>query len=388
MTYIQKVFRAGILLTVFFSAGAQRAFADGVSDTFTQTNLVSDIPGIAANTDPQLVNPWGVSFSPTSPFWVSDNGAGVSTLYDGTGAKQGLVVTVPGPLVNMPSAPTGQVFNPNPGDFLGSHFIFATEDGTISAWSSGTTATVEASPSAIYKGLALATNGGNSFLYAANFLTGTIDVFDNKFHQATLSGGFIDPNLPAGYAPFNVQNINGKLYVTYALRNGKDDLAGAGHGFLDVFSTDGVFLQRLISQGQLNSPWGLTLAPSGFGKFGGDLLVGNFGDGTINAFDPSTGAFLGKLDGTNGMPLVNLGLWALKFGNGFQAGGANELFFTAGIPGDGEVEDHGLFGKIDSTTSTPEPGIFTLLVGGMLFISLASIRKKAITGLNLFGQSA
>jgi uncharacterized protein (TIGR03118 family) len=233
---------------------------------------------------------------------------------------------------------------------------------------------------AIYKGLALGSNGGNALLYATNFLTGKVDVFDNKFSPTTLAGGFVDPNLPAGYAPFNIQNVNGKLYVTYALQDAThhDDVAGAGHGFVDVFSTNGVLLKRLISNGPLNSPWGIAVAPSGFGKFGGDLLIGNFGDGTINAFDPSTGAFLGKLDGSNGMPLVNQGLWDLSFGNGSQGSSTSDLFFTAGIPGNGNIEDHGLFGKIGETSAqTPEPGILYLALAGMAVCGLIRRRHRA-----------
>ena len=366
--------------TVLVAASAQRTLADGLPDSFTQTNLVSDIPGLAATTDPQLVNPWGVSFGPATPFWVSDNGTGLATIYNGNGVKQGLVVTIPPPLGGVsPAAPTGQVFNPNPSDFGGSHFIFATEDGTISAWSSGTSAALQVTSTAVYKGLALGTNGGNTLLYATNFLTGKVDVFDNKFSPTTLAGGFVDPNLPAGYAPFNIQNINGKLYVTYALQDAThhDDIAGAGHGFVDVFSTNGVLLQRLISNGPLNSPWGIAVAPSGFGKFGGDLLIGNFGDGTINAFDASTGAFLGKLDGSNGMPLINQGLWDLSFGNGAHGSSTSDLFFTAGIPGNGNIEDHGLFGKIDETSvQTPEPGILYLALAGMALRGLISNSRR------------
>ena len=370
-----------ILLTgaslILLGASAQPAFADDLNN-FTQINLVSDIPGVAAVTDPNLANPWGVSFSPSSPFWVSDNKTGLATLYDGSGAIQGLVVTIPPPAGGAPpSAPTGQVFNGNPADFGGSHFIFATEDGTIAAWTSGTSAALEATtPGAVYKGLALGASGNSTFLYATNFNSGNVDVFNSAFAPTTVSGGFKDPNLPAGYAPFNIENINGQLYVTYALQDASkhDDVSGAGHGFVDIFDTNGNLLKRLVSSGALNSPWGMAVAPKGFGGFGGDLLVGNFGDGTINVFD-SAGNLLATLDGPNGKPLVNEGLWDLTFGNGGKAGSASDLFFTAGIPGDGSVEDHGLFGSI---VQTPEPATLTLLGSGLLALFTAARRRRSI----------
>jgi uncharacterized protein (TIGR03118 family) len=360
---------------VLMVASSQLVLADG-ANSFTQTNLVSDIPGIAKTTDPNLVNPWGVSFSASSPFWISDNKTGLVTLYNGAGDIIPLVVTVPTPGA-PPSAPTGQVFNGNASNFGGSHFIFATEDGTISAWSGGTSATlyVDNSPAgSVYKGLAMASFNGNSYLYATDFHNGTINVFDSAFMPHSFgAGSFTDPNLPSGYAPFNIETINGQLYVTYAKQDGAkhDDVSGPGNGLVDVFSLDGVLQTRLITNGALNSPWGMTLAPSSFGSFGGDLLVGNFGDGTINAFDPFTGNFIGQLDGTNGLPLVNLGLWDLTFGNGGNGGSRSDLYFTAGIPGPGKVEDHGLFGSI---APTPEPGTLALIGSGML--GLIAYRRR------------
>jgi uncharacterized protein (TIGR03118 family) len=355
---------------LFLCASAQRAQADG-ANSFTQTNLVSDIPGMAKATDPDLVNPWGVSFSSASPFWVSDNGTGLATLYNGAGVKQGLIVTVPPP----GAAPTGQVFNSS-SSFNGDFFIFATEGGTITGWRGalGTTAeTLSPGTGGVYKGLAIATIPNGTYLYATDFHNNSITVFPGT-GAPSLSGTFTDPNLPAGYAPFNIQTIGGKLYVTYAVQDAAkhDDVSGPGHGIVDVFDLQGNFLQRLISNGPLNSPWGMTIAPTGFGSFGNDLLVGNFGDGTINAFDPSTGNFLGQLDGANGMPLVNLGLWDLTFGNGGNGGSKSDLFFTAGIPGDGMVEDHGLFGSI---VPTPEPGTFALLGCG-LFALIKTVRRR------------
>ena len=338
------------------------------TNSFSQHNLVSDIPGLADFTDPDLANPWGISFSATSPFWVSDNHTGLATLYNTNGVKQGLVVTIPPPLGQQgPAAPTGQVFNPNAANFQGARFIFAGEDGVISAWSGGTTAVlkVDNSPSdSIYKGLAMGSNASGAFLYAADFHNNKVDVFDSNFASTNLPGSFTDPNLPAGYAPFNISVSGTRVYVTYALQDadGEDDVAGPGHGFLDVFDTDGNFIQRLVSMGTLNSPWGMAWAPSGFGPFSGDLLVGNFGDGTINVFDPVTGTWIAQLDGPNGKPITNLGLWAIAFGNGGNGGKQNYLYFTAGIPGPDSLEDHGLFGSV---SPVPEPGTLALLGSGL-----------------------
>ena len=362
---------------------------------YVQQNLVSDLPGFASVTDPNLVNPWGMSSSSTSPIWVSDNGAGVSTLYNGAGQPLSLVVTIAPPAGGTSAAPTGQVFNGNTSDFFltpgtpgtnAARFIFATEDGTISGWNPAANATNSilkvdnSASSAVYKGLALASNGGQQFLYAANFRAGTIDVFDSGFNPTTLGGHFTDPNIPAGFAPFNIQNIGGKLYVTYAMQDAAkhDDVAGPGNGFVDVFDTNGNFLERLVSNGPLNSPWGLALAPGNFGQFSNDLLVGNFGDGTIHAFDPTTGLLLGQLDDTDGSPITIEGLWGLLFGNGGTGGATDELFFTAGIPGPDMIEDHGLFG--DLTTAVPEPGSLSLLltigVAGLIQLSRRRFRGR------------
>jgi uncharacterized protein (TIGR03118 family) len=318
---------------------------------YAQVNLVSDIPLVAASTDSHLVNPWGMASSPTSPIWVSDNGTGVATLYNGAGTAQALVVSIPPPSGGTPpSTPTGVVFNPT-NDFSGDRFLFATEDGTIAGWrgSLGTNAelVVDNSSGAVYKGLALGNNGTANHLYATNFHAATVDVFDANFAQVTLGGNFVDPNLPAGFAPFGIQNIGGILVVTYARQdvNKHDDVPGPGNGYVDEFDMDGNLLKRLVSAGVLNSPWGLAMAPAGFGDLSGDLLVGNFGDGRINAFDASTGAFLDTLNDSVGNPIIVQGLWALLFGNGGNGGAQTELFFSAGIPGSGSIEDHGLFGK-------------------------------------------
>ena len=317
---------------------------------YKQHNLVSDGAVSADLTDPDLVNAWGLVASATSPWWVADNGTGKSTLYNGnTGAKLGLVVSVPG-------APTGIVFNGTSGFVIPLHgtarFIFASEDGTISAWSGGTQAFVVADNSAsgaVYKGLAIGRVGTDSFIYASNFHAGTVDVFDSTFASVTVPGAFHDPTIPAGYAPFGIQNLGGTIFVTYALQDptAHDDVAGEGHGFVNAFDTAGNLLRRVASRGALNSPWGLAQAPANFGKFSGDLLVGNFGDGRIHAFNPGAGIGeyedRGPLHSTHGRPIEIDGLWALAFGNGANAGPVNTLFFTAGP----FEEGHGLFGRLD-----------------------------------------
>jgi uncharacterized protein (TIGR03118 family) len=344
---------------------AHSALAQG----YTATRLVSDIPGVAQFTDPNLVNPWGMAYSATGPWWLSDNHSGAATLYNGLGQAQPLVVTVPPPVGgNPPASPTGQVFNGGTG-FGAERFIFATEDGTVSGWKGtyGATAQLHVDNSAgaaVYKGLAIGNNGAGDYLYAANFNSGVVDVFDSSYNPASLPGAFIDPSLPSGFAPFNIQNLGGMLYVTYAQQDptGHDDVAGPGHGYLNRFDLNGNLLQRLVTGGDLNSPWGLAYAPSSFGQFGNDLLVGNFGDGRINAFDPVSLSFLGALPDAQGNPLQIDGLWGLAFGNGGQAGPTNSLYFSAGIPGDGRLEDHGLFGKIDPV---PEPTSRALLAMGL-----------------------
>jgi uncharacterized protein (TIGR03118 family) len=341
---------------------------------YTQNNLVSDLPGVATFLDPNLFNPWGLASSTGSPIWVSNNGSGTSTLYNGSGqafpVNNPLVVTIP-PVPG--SAPTGVVFNTaGSASFDGAAFIFATEGGTIAAWkgANGTSAVQEAATNfAVYKGLAIGNNGIEDLLYATNFRAGTVDVFNGSFAPASTlpAGAFIDPNLPKGYAPFGIQNLGGQIFVTYAQQDAAkhDDVAGPGHGFVDVFTMNGVLVGRLISNGPLNSPWGLALAPSNFGPFSNDLLVGNFGDGRINVFDVTTGAFLGELD-SNGNPIAIEGLWGLRFGNGGNGGAMNQLFFSAGIPGpNGNIEDHGLFGDI---SAVPEPSTW-----GMMLIGFAGL---------------
>jgi uncharacterized protein (TIGR03118 family) len=340
--------RLGVLVATAALAltGASVAQANGDhANVYKQRNLVSDIPGVARITDPNLVNPWGMSAGPATPVWVSDNGTDVSTLYRGA-IHHSIPMIVP-LVVGIPGgAPTGTVFNPTKGFMVGDApalFIFDSEAGQITAWNSGTEAQSMATvPEASYKGLAIASKGNASFLYAANFHTGAIDVFDQSFALVTRPGSFVDPKLPAGFAPFNVQELAGRIVVSYAKQGPTgDDVAGPGNGYVDVFDTSGHLLRRLISQGELNSPWGLVLAPRHFGAFSGDLLVGNFGDGKINAYNPRTGRFEGKLTNRDGNAIEINGLWALRFGNGV-IGTPQTLLFTAGIAD----EDHGLFGEI------------------------------------------
>ena len=337
---------------------------------YQQTNLVSDLPGVARVTDPHLVNSWGIVHSATSPFWISDNGTGVSTLYNGAGTPfppaAPLVVTIPPPggsPAGTTAAPTGVVFNGTAGFRVSNGtmsgvalFIFSTEDGTISGWSPAVDLhnailavdKSQASPDAVYKGLAIGSNASGTFLYATNFRAGTVDVFNSQFHQVSLAGSFSDPNLLPGYAPFGIANLGGNLYVTYALQNAAkhDDVAGPAHGFVDIYDTNGNLIQRLVTRGRLNSPWGLAMAPATFGRFRNDLLVGNFGDGRVNAVDPATGDFLGQLRDANNTPITIDGLWGLDFGNDANAGPKTTLFFTAGINGEAD----GLFGSLVSVS--------------------------------------
>jgi uncharacterized protein (TIGR03118 family) len=329
---------------------------------FAQTNLASN------QTDANLVNPWAIAASATSPFWLGANGSGTSVLYNGAGVKQGLTVTIPGD-----GSVTGVVFSNIAGNFNGNTFLFASEDGTVSGWRGALGVTAETlqlgSPANVYTGLADANINGNGYAYAANFRAGTIDVLKGNGGAPNPAGNFTDPNLPAGYAPFNVTKIGGSLYVTYALQDGskKDDVSGAGHGFVDKYDLNGNFVARLITGGLLNSPWGLALAPAGFGDVGGALLVGNFGDGHINAYNPVTGAFIETLTDANGNPLAIDGLWGLSFGNGSGSGPAGTLYFTAG-PGD---ESQGLFGRLEAV---PEPG--TWLLSGFSLLALALYRTR------------
>ena len=360
--------------------GALLATSSASAQQFDITNLVTDDQ--AANhaqiTDPGLLNAWGMSYGPTSPFWVSSNGAGTSTLYQvdpltHATTKLGLTVTVPG----GPEGVTGQVFNSAAasGAFNGNLFLFGSTDGSVSGWraSLGTTAETLAGPTAgaAYTGTAFGSVGSHSYLYTANFAAGTIDVYKGSAAAPGITGTFSDPNLPTGYAPFNIQNLGNQLYVAYAKRGADgDEEKGAGFGFVDVFNLQGHLLARVASGGSLNAPWGLAVAPSSFGALAGDVLVGNFGDGRINVYDPHTHSFVGQVQGTNGQPLAIDGLWAIAPGNDTKAGSSALLYFTAG-PDD---EKHGLFGVL--TAAVPEPSTYVLLLGGLVAIGL----RRSIVG--------
>ncbi len=345
---------AAALLTL---APAAQAHSAGHQRTaYSQTNLVSDLPGLATLTDPNLVNAWGMVAGPTTPMWVANNGTDTSTLYNG--AVNGSPPAVVPLVVNVPGAPTGIVFNTEPGFTVSAggvsapaRFIFATESGTILGWApnvplNGNAQVTATVPDAIYKGLATATTDSGTFLYAANFHDNRIDVFNSSFSLVHLSGSFHDRHLPRGFAPFNIQALDGKLYVSYAKQDDErsDEIAGRRLGFVDVFDTSGHLLRRLVTRGQLDAPWGLAIAPDGFGQFSGDLLVGNFGDGRINAYD-LRGHFRGTLRDERRRPIEIDGLWALRFGNGV-AGSPTTLLFSAGI----QDEEHGLFGSIEAIT--------------------------------------
>ena len=339
---------------------------------FSVTNLVTDDPTAnpAPITDAKLLNAWGISYAPDGAFWVSDNHTGKTTVYGidpGTGvaSNTGLYVFIPGD-----GSVTGQAFNPTL-QFNGDYFLFASEDGTISGWRPmiGLHAEVlqAASASNVYKGLALATIDGAAYLYAANFRAGAIDVLKGSPAAPDLAGSFVDPDLPSGYAPFDVANLGDRLYVSYAVQDADkmDDVAGTGNGIVDEFDLQGHLVRRLATGGTLDSPWGLAIAPSSFDTFSGTLLVGNFADGTINGFDLGTGSFVGQLTGVNGQPIAIDGLWGLIPGNGGSGGSTDSLYFAAG-PG---AEMHGLFGVI---APVPEP------TGALL--ELASVASLALIG--------
>lgn len=398
MSRVQRLVGLGALLV----ATLLGTTASGGSPAYVETDLVvnklvdgvptltdsNGIVHVAQFFDPNLVNPWGVGESMTSPFWVSDNGSSQSTLYNTAGTPQALVVAIPAPgdPLGASGAPTGLVFNIGGGS-LGNFkisgfnsagdptsapaaFLFSAEDGTILGWNPGVNPpgtpaatlgkhaiiALDNSPfGAIYKGLAIAqdSESGDFFLYTTNFGAGTVEVYDGMFQPASglPSNAFVDPNLPKGYAPFNIVPItmggSTRLFVTYALKEegGNDDVAGQGHGIVDTYDLQGHLLARFAQHGQLDSPWGVALAPAGFGEFAGDVLIGNFGDGHINAFDPATGGFRGKLKDAHGQAVVIDGLWSILFGNGGNGGDPGTLYFTAG-PND---ESDGIFGKL-----TPE----------------------------------
>jgi uncharacterized protein (TIGR03118 family) len=348
------------LIAVVSICMAYTVRADNDDFAYKQTNLVSDGAVPALTIDPQLKNPWGIAAIPGAPFWIADNGTGLSTLYNGLGGIVPLTVTIPPPggsPTGTTATPTGMVWNPNGQLFLvapqlAALFIFATEDGTLSAWNPTVNlhnAVLEVDNSdggngAVYKGLALATNATGVFLYATNFRAGTIDVFDSNFKPAKLSGSFWDPRIPAGYAPFGIALIDGNLFVTYALQDAAkhDDQKGPGRGFVNVFDTNGHLISRFASRGALNSPWGIARAPLNFGPASSRILIGNFGDGRINSFN-SEGEFRGPLHDSAGHSIKIDGLWAIVFGTE-AATDPNTLYFTAGT----NDEADGLFGSLQA----------------------------------------
>src|ERR1700736_3536988 len=306
---------------------------------YFQNNLVSNTAGVAKTTDSQLLNPWGISSLSGQDFWIANNNGGTSTLYDGQGNKNtGLVVTIPGASRNpngncTPGCPTGNVSNGNGIYFSGGQFIFDTEDGLVASWtgtSNAATVVFDNSASgAVYKGLALL---NSTFLLAANFNSGKIDVLDRNFNLTSLGGSFTDPNLPAGFAPHGIHVINNHVYVAYAMQDGPkhDSQPGAGLGQVDIFDTNGNFVSTFVAAGgRLNAPWGVVATPPTFGTFPNAILIGNFGDGTINAFD-TTGKFLGQLNDSSNHALVNPGLWDMVFGGGGASGDPGTLYLTAG----------------------------------------------------------
>lgn len=327
---------------------------------YTQTNLVSDIPGLAKNTDPNLVNPWGIARSTPGVFWVGDNGTGVSTLYDGDGNIIPAVFTVPPPSSSKgPATPTGTIFNGS-SDFAVAPgkpaiFIFVTEDGTVSGWNPGAnpgSAILKYSdnPASVFKGATIALNGKQRFLYAANFRKARVDIFDTNFRLVRVGEHlFEDAQLPAGYAPFNIQSVGGNLYVGFAKQDAEkhDEVDGPGLGYVDVFDVNGKLLLRLQHGSFMNAPWGMTLAAQDFGSYSHDILVGQFGSGHIDVFDPVTGRFKDFLRDADAHVITIDGLWGLSFGNGASAGASNALYFAAGI----NHEQDGLFGVINVLTA-------------------------------------
>ena len=380
MSLCQRHFTARLACMLAFAGviGAAPALAD--TSRYLQRNLVADTAGSrsesgskiwikAENVDPNLVNAWGLAFNPYGFAWLLDHHTGMATLYNGEGHPQSPVVDIPPGVGSADSKgrPTGIVWNGGPGFVVRqgvlsgpSRFIFATEDGAISAWSPAIDASraVRVFPrayasNALYTGLAIGADGARPLLYAADFRNNRVDVFNTDFAWIILAGKpFVDPQMAPGYAPFGIQAINGDIYVTYAKQETPGDqrseranpVSGSGFGFVSVFTPDGRFVSRVASNGALNKPWGLALAPAGFGRLGGRLLVANGGDGAINAYDQSSGKFAGRLCGAGGRPIAIDGLWAIGFGNGAANQPVDTLFFSAG-PDNGQ---HGLYGRLDA----------------------------------------
>ena len=359
--------RSIILAILVAGAFALPALAKKTPKPFYQQTDLTTLKGAkGTTTDTHLVNPWGVAFAPGTFIWVADNNGGGTSLYndDGTIASALPFVTIPAPpSVSGESAPTGAIVNPqnsafgsNTPEFGDAIFLFATENGTVAAWNiaDGTTATLpidNSSTGAVYKGLALANDGNGDRLYVTNFSKGTIEVYDTGFHSVSETGSFTDPDIPTEFSPFGIFTFSGNLWVTYAEpdKAHTDEVNGRGHGFVDIFTPNGTLMSHFIAGGRLDSPWGIALAPGNFGPLSNLWLIGNFGDGKINAYD-STGKFVSTLNGKNGKPIVNPGLWALNFGDGTTTRPTTELLFTAG----GAKQNRGVLGRIDAVTP-PDP---------------------------------
>jgi len=360
--------RTGRTLRHAFAAGSVLLLAttavwshdDEVRSAYAVKSLVSDGGVPADHVDASLVNPWGIAFNPTGLVWVSNNGTATSTLYDGAGVKSTLTVTTPAGARGA-GGPTGIVFSGS-NDFqvrsptvaAASRFIFASTNGVISGWApsvNGTNAILayDAPDGAVYTGLAIAANGNGNFLFATDFRNNKIDVLDRTFVKVIPSGNFVDNRLPSGYAPFGIQAIQGNLYVMYAKQdiNTGRHVAGQGLGFVTVFDSNGNFIRRVASRGRLNAPWGIALAPADFGRFSNRLLVANFGDGTINAYDAANGDYVGRLRTDDGRVIKVDGLWGLSFGNGMSLQHTNALFFTAGPNGGAS----GQYGRIEAVSA-------------------------------------
>jgi uncharacterized protein (TIGR03118 family) len=406
-------------LRICLTAGAICAAAMSIASAATPStansylvhNLVSDLPDTADFQDPNLVNPWGLATTATSPFWVGNNGSGTSTLYGTTGVAVALIVAIPTPTSPAGGAVSGVTANTTTSFTVATgkvaSFIFCTEDGTVSGWNSSVNASVavitvnNSNANSVFKGCVLGGTAAAPILYVTDFRNGVVDMFDGSFNPIVNAKAFVDSSIPSGYAPFGIANLDGNIYVTYAKQDAEkmDDVAGAGNGYVDVFDGSGNLLTRLIAKGALNSPWGMQIAPASFGQFGGALLVANFGDGTINAFDPAKGTALGTLQDPTGHPVTIPGLWGLLFGNGGKGGDSATLYFTAGIPGPyGEPpESHGLFGSIQAPPSFTSAGLvngasfqaplapntWASVLGGALAFTSRSWASTDFSGVNL-----
>jgi uncharacterized protein (TIGR03118 family) len=384
---------AATLFVTFFSSGS----ASAQTNSFKQTNLTSDTPGLAANTDPELVNPWGIAFFPGQTFWIADNNSGFSTLYNPQGMNAGSF-QVPAPVGDAnPATPTGIVanvastgFNVNGKPAL---FIFDSEDGTVSAWNGSdpiTTVVDNSKAGAVYKGLALVNLGQTgTFLLAANFNSGNVDVFDSSFNPTHLTGTLVDPQLPAGYAPFGIHVLNQELFITYALQDQAkhDPVHQAGAGYVDIFNLNGGFSQRLVSQGNLNAPWGVVIPPSGFGPFGGKVLVGEFGNGVIDVYDMATGSLIDQMKDGTGAVITNASMWDMVFGGGGSSGDPKTLYITAGLAN----EQHGVFAAITANATAPPTGAdFSISASpttATVAIGQATTIQVTVSGLNGFNSA-